>query len=631
MAKNDYRVAIQEALEQRRWKQAHALLGDLWNEQPTSANAAFVATCFETLRPHVTLAPCRVAFLRSCTLEPAVDMLRAAALTSGLDLTVWYSDFNAYSQEILDSSSHLYGFSPHIAVLVVRTSEIAPELWSEFTDCESEGAERAADRAANEIERLLDAFRNQCSASVIVHNFECPAAPAQGILDTQIQNSQVEIIQDLNRRLRAIARERRGVYVLDYEALQARAGREDWSDERKWIMMRLPFAAASLNRMAREWLRFLEALRGRPCKVLVTDLDNTLWGGVLGEDGINGIKVGPDYPGAMYLAVQRALLDLSRRGIILAVASKNNLPEALEALSQRPEMLLRARHFAALRIGWGDKATAIREIAEELNVGVDSVAFLDDSPRERQQVRMALPEVRVLPLPEDPAGFASAIRNCAFFERVQISKDDQARARYYQEQKQRAELKNEASSIDDFYRSLGQIVEITPVTERTVARVAQLTQKTNQFNLTTRRYTEQQISAFVARPDWQAYSIRVRDRFGDNGIVGVALVHGDGKTVELDTLLLSCRVIRRTVETGVIAFLAEECHRRGVERLQGWFNPTKKNAPAADFYAAHGFSRIAEDQDRTLWELDTSAPQNRCPEWIRLVTVTSATCVYAAV
>jgi FkbH-like protein len=365
-------------------------------------------------------------------------------------------------------------------------------------------------------------------------------------------------------------------------------------------------------------MRFIVPLSGRTAKVLVVDLDNTLWGGVIGEDGMAGIKVGPEYPGAAYQALHRALLDLSRKGILLAVCSKNNFDDAMEALEKHPGMLVRAKHFAALRINWTDKAQNLREIAQELNVGSDALAFLDDNPFEREQVRAALPEVTVIDLSKNPLEYASAVRNCAAFERLTLSMEDQQRTEMYVAQKQRAGAEQSFQSKEDFFRFLEQEAELEPVSDLTLARVAQLTQKTNQFNLTTRRYTEPQIAEMAKQPEWQIFSIRVRDRFGDHGLVGVAIAHDKGEQCEVDTFLLSCRVIGRTVETALLAHLAESAAQRGCKRLVGWFLPTKKNAPARDFYPQHGFERQETNGAGSLWTLDLQSSTLRCPDWIKL-------------
>ncbi len=620
----DLRQPVEEALERGAWAEANAALAALWRRQPTPATAGYVVSRYERLRAHLPLAPCRLAVLRSFTVEPVVPLLRAAAFAGGIDLTVQVGDFNAYAQEMLNGNSGLYGFEPDVVVLAVQTRDVAPDLWERFTGLSPDQAEAAARRCADGFRDWARAFRAHSRAHLIVHNLELPAVPGPGILDGQSEAGQAALIRGINRELCRLAGDHAGVYVLDYDGLVARQGRARWHDERKWLTMRMPLAADSLVHLAGEWLRFLHPLAGRVCKVLATDLDNTLWGGVIGEEGMAGIKVGPEHPGAAHQALQRAMLDLYHRGVILAVCSKNNPADALEALQSHPGMLLRPAHFAALRVNWNDKAQSLREIAAELNVGVDAVAFLDDNPVERERVRADLPEVTVIELPEDVAGYAQALRQSPVFERLTLSAEDRERGRHYSGQRQRAEFERGAASLEDFYRSLQQEAEIAPVTRETLARVAQLTQKTNQFNLTTRRYTEQQIAELAASPGWQVYSLRVKDRFGDNGIVGVAILCRAGEVCEVDTFLLSCRVIGRTVETAFLSHLVAEARADGGRRLEGWFLPTKKNAPAEGFYAAHGFRRSEQREAGSLWSLDLEEAHIACPEWIRVTCLEKA-------
>lgn len=596
---------------------AHAL-AELWTHEVSPSAAAFVVQRFEQLRSTLRLLPYRVAILRSFTVEPMVPLLRAAAFCAGIDLTVHISDFNAHVQAILDPGSPLYGFAPDAVFLAVQTRDVAPDLWDDSGSLAPEQVDTIVVRVATEFRDWVRAFRKHSRAHLILHNLEQPVRPSRGILDAQTGASQAAAIAQINSELRTIASEQAGIYVLDYDGLAARHGRATWHDERKWLTVRLPIAATSLYRLVREWLRFLHPLTGKVAKALVVDLDNTLWGGVIGEDGLAGIRLGTEYPGAAFQAVQRALLDLYRRGILLAICSKNNPEDALEALEKHPGMILKPSHFAAIRINWTDKSQNLREIAQELNIGVDALAFLDDNPIERQQVRSALPEVFLIDLATDPMEFAHAIRDCPRFERLALSTEDQQRGAMYQAQRDREQLEQTVTSREDFYRSLQQEAEIAPLTKATLARVAQLTNKTNQFNLTTRRYTEQQISDLVASPGWECFSIRVRDRFGDNGLVGVAITHLDGDTCEIDTLLLSCRVIGRTVETAFLAFLAKRARAHGARLLQGWFLPTKKNAPARDFYSAHGFTAAHRNGDGTLWTLDLASNPLPAPDWVRL-------------
>jgi FkbH-like protein len=609
---------VEACLAQEAWEKANMILSTLWRQKPTPAMASYILSRCERLWAHVPLIPYRLALLRSFTIEPVVPLLRAAAFIAGIDLNVQVGEFNTYAQDMLDQSGWLSRFAPNVVILAVQARDIAPDLWERYPELSAAEIQAAVERIVGSFQDLVRVFRSHSQAHLIVHTLEQPWIPSQGILDGQLETGQGVAIQQINQELQRIASNHTGVYVLDYDALVARYGRTCWHDEGKWLTQRMPIAAHALGHLAHEWLRFLHPLAGRVCKALVTDLDNTLWGGVIGEDGMDGIKVGPEYPGAAYQLLQRAILDLYQRGIILAVGSKNNPEDALEALESHPGMLLRPQHFAALRINWNDKVQSIREIAAELNIGIEALAFLDDNPVERERVRTALPEVTVIDLPDDPMAYAQTLRESPVFERLTLSAEDQERGRYYAEQRQRVELEQRVTSLEDFYRSLQQEAEIAPVTPVTLARVAQLTQKTNQFNLTTRRYSEPQLAEMVTKPDWQVYTLRIRDRFGDSGLVGVAILHLFGNTCEIDTFLLSCRVIGRTVETAFVSFLAQQARSEGACHLRGWFFPTKKNVLAEDFYEAQGFALLSEVDEGLLWTLDLTRSIPTCPEWILL-------------
>jgi FkbH-like protein len=597
--------------------EADLQLRKLWEIDPSSSTANFLVSRYESLRPHLRLVPHRVAILRSFTVEPVVPLLRAGAFAASLDLDIHVGDFGAYVQEMLDPSSAIYRFKPDTVFLAVGTEDIAPELWSRYADLSSSDVLSVVDRLVADYREWVTAFRRCTKANLVLHTLECPAASPLGILDNQRVESQGEAIGEINRQIRALAAEHAGVVAFDYDGLVAAHGRLSWRDQKKQLAVRMPIAAGHLRHLAADWLRILQPLAGRVAKVLVTDLDNTLWGGVLGEDGPAGIRLGLERPGIEYLRLQRALLDLSRRGILLAISSKNNANEALEMIDRHPAMLLRRQNFSAIRINWDDKATHLREIAAELNVGLDAVAFLDDNPAERDRVRSELPEVFVLDLPSDVMGFARTLTQNPIFERLKLSSEDLQRGRYYGEQRERTVLERSATTPEEFYRSLRQEVEVGRVSPATLARVAQLTQKTNQFNLTTRRYTEQQLVALIDDPAWSLFFARVLDRYGDNGIVAVGLLHYSDGECEIDTLLLSCRVIGRTVETAFLARLLRDCRERSATALRGWFLPTQKNAPARDFYRNHGFEMASEDDRGTLWRLDAGAGVT-VPDWISM-------------
>jgi FkbH-like protein len=619
------RNEIERQIAAGRFANAQMLLASYWQANPGPATAPFVLSQFEKLRTAVVAPTVRVAILRSFTVEPLVPLLRAAAAASRIDLQVYVSGFNTYAQEILDGSSKLYQFQPEIVLLAVQTRDLVPELWNDYSRLNTAEVEAVVCRATKLLRDLIGTFRRQSQASLVAHTLELPMFPSQGVLDLQSGNGQLATIRDLNERICACAREYAGVYALDYDALIALYGRQYWRDEQKWSAVRLPISANCLIHQVNEWMRFIQPLSGRVCKALAMDLDNTLWGGVLGEEGLEGIALGGEYPGSAYLDFQRSVLDLYHRGVLLAICSKNDEREAMDALRRHPHMLLRREHFAAIRINWKEKAHNLSEIAAELNIGADALAFADDNPVECEQVRLALPEVNVIQLPSDPARHSLTLRGNPVFERLTLSTEDHSRNGYYATQSQRQELKNNTGSLEEFYWSLRQRVVFAEASSKTLSRVAQLTQKTNQFNLTTRRYREQDIVAMLARPEFRIITISVSDRFGDNGIVGVAITFDEGSACEIDTLLLSCRVIGRTIETALLAYLIQQACSRGLGLLKGWFLPTARNAPASDFYPSHGFSLSRKESQGSLWQFDLTTSKHTFPEWITIQEINKTT------
>jgi FkbH-like protein len=599
---------------------ARMLLAELWTSNPGPALASFVTSRFKQIETSVVRAKCRVAVIRSFTVEPAVTVLAAAASINGLDLALHVGDFNAYARELLDANSSLNRFQPAVVIMAVQTRDISPDLWQNAGQLSSEETRAEVERVVNNYRDWVASFRQHNLASLVIHNLEMPPVANQGIIDAQGVENQVSAIQDINRGLRLLAHEQAGVYVLDYDALVARHGRTHWHDERKWQTMRMPVAADCLVHLATEWLRYLHPLTGKICKALVVDLDNTFWGGVVGEVGAKGIQCGTEFPGSAYRDLQRAMLDLQRRGILLAVCSKNNLPDAMEALRHHPGLLLRPEHFSAMRINWNQKSENLREIAAELNIGTDSIAFLDDNPVERHHVRLQLPEVTVIDLPADVSSYERTLRESPVFERLALSREDKDRGQIYLAQRQRSELREHSRSVEEFNRSLLQEVALAHAAPESISRISQLTQKTNQFNLTNHRYSEQEILDLRNRKEWLVITAQVRDRFGDNGLVGLVIVKFVDGVCQIDTFLLSCRVIGRAVETVMLAFVIAQARARGVAEVRGMFCATAKNAPASDFYSKHGFAESArEESGASHWTLRTESSSVTFPDWTKVV------------
>ena len=602
---------------------AIAVAQRLWKGSPDASVARFLSSRLAPSSPEA--APHKLAILRSFTLEPVVPLLQAEAALAGIHVACWLGEFNAYGQEILDPGSALYGFQADTVILAVQTRDIAPALWDRFVELTDDQAEAAAQETAETLIGLLTVLRSNSAANIVCHGLERPLTANAGLLDARREGlSQAEAIAAVNCRLRRWCAGQPGVSFLDYDDLQARHGRASWIDEKKWAAVRLPLSVRALAWLAAEWWRRLATLCLPPAKVLVLDLDNTLWGGLAGEEGIHGVKLGDESPGVFYKRFQQAIRDIARRGVILAVASKNNLADAMQIIDEHPDMLIRGDQFAAIRIDWASKVDNLIGMADELNLGLDSFIFVDDNPAECDAVRRALPEVQVIELPADPSTYADLIRQEPRLERLSVSSEDTQRHRYYGEERQRRDLQRGGESLEGFLHSLDIEIEAEPIGPQSLTRAAQLTQKTNQLNMTTRRFTEAQLADQLQTAGWLGYTLRARDRFGDNGIIGVALLSLEGQACEIDTFLMSCRVIGRKIETGFLAILAEVARDRGAETLSGWFRPTPKNAPAAGIYPNASFSLADSDGEASRWSVDLSGEAPTIPPWIRRCDPTSA-------
>lgn len=618
----ELRVSVDRAVAEGESARARLLLRELWRFHPGPSQAGFVAGRWPEVSSNVPSIGIRLSVLRSCTVEPLVPVVEAGGLLGGLDITTTVGDFNTYAQEILDPSSPLYGeWAPHVVILAVHTRDIASDLWWPQSGIESAARHSVVERVVTEFSGLIETFRERSSVPLLVHDLEVPGRSLLGLADAAESLGQREAVGLINRRLTSGVAAYPDVHLVEYDGVVARVGRAAMTDERKWATMRLPISTVGLPAVADEWLRHLHPLAGRSAKVLVVDLDNTMWGGVVGEVGADGIVLDVDGRGAPYRMVQQAVLDVRERGVLVAVCSKNDHEQALRVIDEHPHMLLRSDDFHALRINWSDKASNLREIAAELNVGVDSLAFLDDNPAERLLIEHELPEVTVLPVSDDPTIIAESVRGAAVFERLSLTDEDRRRSDFYVQQRARAEARTGTPSLESYLTSLGTVVSVGLATDAELARVAQLTRKTNQFNLTTQRYTDQQIEERSRSDGWGVYSLSASDRFGDHGLVGVALVERRPSRWRVDTLLLSCRVIGRDVETALLAKVAADALEAGASGLRGEFIASDKNAPARDFYSRHGFFGGEPDEvsDETeVWCYDLNRGAIAVPDWIQM-------------
>ncbi|MCS6913820.1 MAG: HAD-IIIC family phosphatase [Myxococcota bacterium] len=539
------------------------------------------------------LRPVRVALAASFTLEPLLPYLGCFLAQRGLLARFALAPFGQIYQALLDPAS-VGAAEADITVVLPRLEDLCARQLDELDRLRPDAVERARAACHAELERLCQALaeRERRGGLLLCGTLPMPPHTPLGVLDASHPASRSQLLRELNLRLFRQATSGR-MRLFDLDGAVAAFGTSRAYDERLGHLARCPFSDEFLRALALSLSRSIAPLFCAPAKVIAVDLDNTLWGGIVGEDGPHGIQLGPDGAGAAFVAFQEALRKLRDQGVLLCIASKNNEADAFEVIDHHPEMRLRRSHFSAWRIGWQDKATSLRQLAEELSLGLDSFVLIDDSGAECEQVRCALPQVTVLQLPPDPACYVAALRGVAALDRMSITAEDQQRADSYSAERARraamAQIRG-PENIADFLRSLELHLTVHMATAEQVPRLAQLTQKTNQFNLTTVRRSEADIAQLLADPGHRLYAAEVRDRFGDYGLTGLAIVRRQGQdSWEIDTLLLSCRVLGRRVESGVLRVVLDDLAALGARRLRGRFIPTAKNEPARSFYPDHGF------------------------------------------
>lgn len=560
------------------------------------------------------LPPLRLAILRNFTVEPLLPILKAEIARMGFFPHISLGGYDTIAADVMDDASALYRFRPDVIIIAQWLEALAPTLMTRFVSLSEEAIGTEVQRIVDAHTTVVRAIRQRSNAPVLLNNFPLPEYPALGILDAQREHLQAHTMFRLHQELLRQMRQLSDAYIVDYAHLMARMGMQHGYDERYWHIARMPFSRHALLPFGMEYARFLRALKGKSYKCLILDCDDTLWGGVVGEEGIAGIALGPTYPGSCYMAFQREIMNLHDRGVVLALCSKNNERDVFEVFERHPHMVLRQECFATWQINWDDKATNIRRIVEQLGIGMDSVVFADDSAYEIGLVQSQIPEITVLHLPSEVSRLRSALCARGYFDALSLSEEDRARNRMYRDEAQRKQLSASASSVEEYLTKLEIHMRIGRADAFHVPRVAQLTQKTNQFNLTTKRYTEGDIARWTSDARCDVLYAQYQDAIADMGIVGVAMVRYAESVADIDTLLMSCRALGRGVEDALLSYVVSRARARGCTTVRGRYIPTQKNGQVADFYAHHHFVRRGDGSNE--WELDAEGAARTAPKWI---------------
>jgi FkbH-like protein len=566
------------------------------------------------------LQPFRLGILGNGTLDLLVPLLVASTARYGLALECILPPYGQVAQQAFALDSLINTSKPDAVLLAIDHRGLPLS----FIAGDEETERAAVDAALAHLIELRWSLRRHSGAISIVQTVPPPPEGLFGSFDRSVPGTQRRVIAALNN---AIAESMPGTQdlLLDIAGVAETVGLGLWHSPALWNMAKLACDNRCMPVYAEHVARLLGALRGRSRKCLVLDLDNTVWGGVIGDDGLEGIKLAQgDATGEAHLALQEMALALRQRGIVLAVSSKNEEAVARTAFQQHPEMVLKEDHIAVFQANWHDKATNIKAIAEELNLGLDAMVLVDDNPMERDLVRQMLPAVAVPELPDDPALYARTLAAAGYFESIAFSAEDRERAEMYQLNAQRVALKKQAGDLDSYLASLEMEIVFAPFDRTGRARISQLINKSNQFNLTTRRYSEADVAA--AEEDREVFTLQVRliDRFGDNGMISVIVCRPEAggplgsRAWQIDTWLMSCRVLGRKVEQMVLREIVMRAREEGVDTLIGLYRPSEKNAMVRDHYAKLGFSKPhGEANGATIWTLPCSTQIETAPMTVR--------------
>jgi FkbH-like protein len=577
---------------------SHALDGP----KATSLSRA-IGRCREAAADLSPLSALRLGILGTSTLDFIADVLPAAAARHGVALDVVTGPYGQVLQQALDPRSTINGSHPDVVWLALDAHSL-----NLTRPCDEDRAAGLVEEVISGLRMSVEGLKRHGGAAAILQTLPRIAYPLLGSLDARITGSPHWLLDTINRRVLDLAHEL-GTYLLDLSTLAERIGTDRWFDPVHWHTYKLPFAADCNDIVADSVGRLLGAIRGKARKCLVLDLDNTVWGGVVGDDGVDGLVIGQGSgAGEAFLGIQQTALDLRSRGIMLAVASKNDEANARAPFQNHPDMLLREEHITVFHANWMDKAANLEAIAAALNIGLDALVLLDDNPAERAQMRAALPMVAVPELPNDPSWFPWYLRSAGYFEAVSFSSEDRLRVETYAADGRRGAVLAKARDLGDYLSALEMVITFAPFDATGRPRIAQLVNKSNQFNLTTRRYSEVEIGRIESDDRAHGLQVRLRDRFGDLGMIGVIIARdAEPGAWEIDTWLMSCRVLGRRVEEAMRDELIRSARRAGIGRLIGVYRPTAKNGMVAGHYAKLGFASLDASGDERTFELHVGA------------------------
>lgn len=531
----------------------------------------------------------KVALLGDTATQFLTQALRGLGYDEGFNLEIWEADFDQIERQVYDLSSELYAFKPDI-VIVFQASH---KLLGKYNKANLEEHSLFASNELDVIENIYSNLNNNLNAKVIYYNYTEIDDSVFGNFANKTESSFLFQLRKLNYELMSMASNKSNLYLCDLSSIQNQVGKLNFFQPSIYINTEMVLSLEVLPKVASKTLDIIKALEGKFNKCVILDLDNTTWGGVIGDDGIENIQIGSLGIGKAFTEFQYWIKKLKNRGIIVAVCSKNTESIAREPFEKHPDMILRLDDISVFQANWENKADNIRQIQKILNIGFDSMVFLDDNPFERNIVRENIPQVCVPELPEDPSSYLEYLYELNLFETVSYSKEDADRTKLYQVEAERAKVFQKFTNEDDFLKELEMVSDVQPFNKFNTPRVAQLSQRSNQFNLRTIRYTEEDIARISASNEYESFSFTLEDKFGDNGLICVVILQKESdKTLFIDTWFMSCRVLKRGMENFVLNTIVDYAKRNGFTQIKGEFIPTAKNMIVKDHFLNLGFLEI---------------------------------------
>ena len=534
----------------------------------------------------------KLAVMGNCATQFFSMGIQGFAKLNGLNLSVFDTDYNQIDAQLLDPKSEVYEYAPDEILIWLSTDK----LYEEFMDTPIGGKSCFAEETLQRIIHYWDLVANNCGARILQPNFTEIDDKGLGQYSCKVECTFTYQIRKLNFLLEEAMKDRKNVYPVDLLSVQIQLGQKLFYDPSLYYNAKMTISMDAIPYVAKAVTDVIRAMEGKIKKCVVLDLDNTLWGGVIGDDGLGGIQIGELGAGHVFWDFQRWLKQLKEYGIILAVCSKNNEDTAKEPFENHDEMILRLSDISIFVANWEDKASNIRMIQESLNIGMDSMVFIDDNPFERNLVRSMIPEIEVPELPENPAEYLGYLQQCNYFDTVSFAGESSDRTKQYQAEFERRKLQMSFGSIDEYLESLEMVGEAKAFEPVRFARIAQLSQRSNQFNLRTIRYTEDEIERIASDDKYLTLYYTLRDKFGDHGLVSVVIMEKLSDTEAfIDTWLMSCRVLKRGMEEFIVNAIVDTAKKAGFSSILAEYIPTAKNAMVKDIYKNFGFTETTEN------------------------------------